>query len=174
MVKFRLLFDKDKEVKWLNEMTSNGWGFKKFIMGVYIFEKCEECEYVYDIDLLSSYNDYNNFKEFMIESNIEVMQRWYRWVYVRKINDYKGFELYSDTESKIEHYKRILGLFKIAFIIELICLFVEIGIPLIIKEMRTFNFFAISLIVFFALCIYGAYSKTEQKVEFYKIELENQ
>lgn len=110
----------------------------------------------------------------MKESNIEVLQRWYRWVYVRKINDYKGFELYSDTESKIEHYQRILNLFKVAFIVELVCFIFEITIPLITREMNAFNFFAISIIVFFAICIFAAYSKTAQKLEFYKNELENQ
>lgn len=33
MVKFRLLFDKDEEVRWLNEMANKGWGFKKFVLG---------------------------------------------------------------------------------------------------------------------------------------------
>ncbi|MGD1823673.1 MAG: DUF2812 domain-containing protein [Pleomorphochaeta sp.] len=172
MIKFRLLFDKDVEVAWLNEMSNNGWAFTKFILGFYKFEKCEESEYVYDIDLLSYYYDYDNFKTFMKESDIEVVQRWYRWVYVRKINDYKGFELYSDTESKIEHYQRILSLFKVAFIIELVCFLFEIGIPLITREMTAFNFIAISLIVLFAICVFGAYSKTQEKLKYYKNILE--
>jgi len=173
MVKFKLTFDKDEEVNWLNEMSNNGYSFKRFCLGFYTFEKCERGKYLYEVDMLNSFNEYSKFKEFMSEHDIEVMQRWYRWVYVRKLNDDTGFQLYSDTESKIAHYKRILGLFRVAFIIELVCLFVEIGIPLITKEMKMLNFVAISLIVFFAICIFGAYSKTKERIRNYEISLEN-
>lgn len=173
MHKFRLLFDKDEEVRWLNEMSNRGYAFKSFCLGVYSFEECEEGKYLYEIDLLNSFHEYNNFKEFMNEHDIDVMQRWYRWVYVRKINDDKGFQLYSDTESKIAHYKRILGLFKFAFILELCCLVLEIAIPLITGEMKMLNVFAISLIIFFTICIFGAYSKTKERVSNYELTLED-
>jgi len=134
MVKFKLIFDKDEEVLWLNKEANKDNAFRKFFLGFYFFEKGEEGKYIYDIDFLSSCKDFANFRKFMNDSNVEVLSRWYRWVYVRKLNDSKGFELYSDVESKIEHYHKIMKLFKAAFIFELVCLFVAIFIPLINKE----------------------------------------
>lgn len=168
MVKFKLLLDKDDEVKWLNEMANNGYAFKKFRLGFYFFEECEPSQYIYDIDLLSKVSQFGEFKTFMNEADVEVLSRWYKWVYVRKVNDSKGFELYSDVESKIEHYSRILKLFRFAFILELICLFVEIYIPYIERDMRFINLVFIAIILFCAICIFGGYSKTVEKIKFYK------
>lgn len=173
MVKFKLYLDKDEEVKWLNNEARKGNALKKFFLGFYFFDKCEEDEYLYDIDFLNSFNDYENFKNFMNESNVEVVSRWYRWVYVRKVNDYKGFELYTDLDSKIEHYTKIKKMFKIAFIIELICLFVEVIVPVIVSEMRFINFIYIALIAFFAIAIFGGYSKMDEKVKNFISQKEN-
>ncbi len=170
MIRFKLFIDKDKEVAWLNKEASQGNSFIKFFLGFYFFEKTEEDKYQYDIDLLTTYNDFDNFKSFMKESDIEVLSRWYKWVYVRKLNDNKLFELYSDLDSKIEHYQRIMKMFKVAFIIELICLFIEILVPLIENQMKLINFIFISLIVFFAIVLFGAYSKLSEKIEFYRLE----
>jgi hypothetical protein len=173
MVKFKLMYDKDEEVLSLNEEANKGNAFRKFFLGFYFFEKSEEGKYIYDIDLLSSCKDFANFRKFMNDSNVEVLNRWYRWVYVRKVNDSKGFELYSDVDSKIEHYHKIMKLFKAAFIIEVVCLFVEIFIPLINKRMEIMNFIFISIIAFFAICLYGAYTKMSAKAGFYKQQKDN-
>ncbi|MCY1150987.1 MAG: DUF2812 domain-containing protein [Pleomorphochaeta sp.] len=172
MIKLKFFLDKDEEVKWLNDQSRKGLALKKYILGFYIFDKCEEDEYVYEIDFLNSVSEYASFKEFMNENNIDVVSRWYRWVYLRKVNDYKGFELYSDLDSKIEHYQKIKTMFKIAFIIELACLFIEIIVPLITSQMRLINFIFISIIVFFSIVIFGAYSKIDEKINNYIIQKE--
>lgn len=167
MVKFKLFIDKDEEVKFLNEQAAKGNAFRKFFLGFYFFDKSEENKYVYDIDLLSKFTEYNSYKNFMKEANVEVVSRWYRWVYVKSLNRDKGFELYSDVNSKIEHYNKIKKMFIAAFIIELICLFVEIIVPLITSQMMTINAIFIALIVFFAIVIFGGYSQAKEKVNFY-------
>ena len=167
MVKFKLFLDKDEEVKFLNEEAQKGNAFKKFFLGFYFFDKTEENKYVYDIDLLSKVNEYNSYKAFMKEMNVEVIMRWFLWVYVKSKNTTKGFELYSDLDSKIEHYKKIKKFFFLAFIIELVCLCFEIIVPLISKRMLTINAIFISTIAIFAIVVFGGYIQAKEKVKFY-------
>jgi len=170
MIKFKLFLDKDEEVKFLNDQAAKGNAFRKFFLGFYFFDKSEENKYVYDIDLLSKFSEYESYKAFMKEANVEVVSRWYRWVYVKSLNSEKGFDLYSDIDSKIEHYNKIKKMFIAAFIIELICLFVEIIVPLITSRMMTINAIFIASIAFFAIAIYGGYSQAKEKVKFYLLE----
>ncbi len=128
MKKFRLYFDKDEEANWLNEMSMEGWAFKKFFLGVYTFEACEPGEYNYQIDLLNNWNgDKKDFASFMEESGVEVISQWYRWVFIRKKSSDGPLEMYTDEESKIAQYTRIKNFFSVALLIEVICFLVEVS-----------------------------------------------
>ena len=37
MKKFKLYFDKDKEEKWLNEMSLQGWAMREFFFDMFLF-----------------------------------------------------------------------------------------------------------------------------------------
>lgn len=127
MTKFRLYLDKDKETKWINEMAANGYALKKFFAGFYSFEKCEPGEYVYQIDFGSKmYSVSDDYREFMAENNIEIVCLWGYWIILRKRASDGTFVLYTDVDSSIEHYTKILKLFKAVTIIELICFLVEV------------------------------------------------
>ena len=107
MIKFKLYFDKDKETAWLNEMSSNGWSMNGFFAGFYRFEPCEKGKYTYQIDFgnkLFSVSD--DYKEFMAEADIEIVQTWGFWVFLRKLTAKGDFELYTDVDSQIDHYKK--------------------------------------------------------------------
>ena len=127
MIKFKLYFDKDKETQWLNEMSQKGWAMTGFFAGFYRFEPCEKGKYTYQIDFgnefLSVSDDY---REFMSDSDIEIIQSWGFWVFLRKLSSEGGFQLYTDVDSQIEHYKKIRNMFKAVTVIELICLFIEL------------------------------------------------
>ena len=126
MKKFRVYFDKDLEEEWLKEMSSQGWGFKKFFLCVYTFEQCKPNEYNYQIDLLENWDgDRENFSSFMEEAGVEVISQWYRWVYLRKKAVDGPFEMYTDAQSKIAQYSRIQRFFMIAMFIEIICFIIE-------------------------------------------------
>lgn len=45
---------------------------------------------------------------------------------IRKEADGEPFELYTDVDSRIEHYTKILKMFRVVTILELICMFVEL------------------------------------------------
>lgn len=127
MTKFRLYFDKDKETKWLNEMASNGWALTKFFAGFYTFTQCEPGEYIYQIDFGNKlFEISDDYREFMEENNIEVVCLWGYWIILRKKASDGEFILYTDVDSSIEHYTKILKMFKAVTIIELIGFMVEV------------------------------------------------
>lgn len=126
MIKFRLYFDKDKETEWLNEQAQKGLAMTGFFAGFYTFEKCEPGEYTYQVDFGEKFFSISNdYREFMEENGIEIVQSWGYWILLRKKASEGEFKLYTDVDSSIEHYTKIRNLFKIVTIIELICFFVE-------------------------------------------------
>lgn len=127
MVKFRLYLDKDEETAWLNEMAGKGYAMTRFAAGFYWFEKCAPGEYIYQVDfgnkLFSVTKDY---REFMEETGVEIVQTWGFWVILRKRASEGAFELYTDVDSSIEHYSKIRRMFKAVTILEVICFMTEI------------------------------------------------
>ncbi len=127
MIKFRLYLDKDKETEWLNEMSEKGWAMESFFAGFYTFKKCEAGKYAYQIDCGEKlFKVSDEYREFMQEAGIEIVQAWGWWVILRKLASEGKFELYTDVESSIEHYSKIRRMFKICIVIEIICLWMEI------------------------------------------------
>ncbi len=127
MVRFRFYCDKDKEQKWLNEMANKGFAVTNFFLGFYTFKPCKAGEYIYQIDLLSSWKKSNmNYKEFFSENNIEIAFTWFFWIALRKKSQDGEFILYTDNESKIEQYTKIKRLFLGASILEFLCFLMEL------------------------------------------------
>ncbi|ATW26706.1 DUF2812 domain-containing protein [Candidatus Formimonas warabiya] len=126
MLKFKLYYDKDAEEEWLQKMSSEGWALKKFFLGFYTFEPCEPGEYNYQIDLLDNWSGNKaDYASFMEDLGVEVIDQWWRWVYLRKKAVDGPFEMYTDVNSKIALYSKILNFFKIFLVIESICFFIE-------------------------------------------------
>lgn len=127
MKKFRLYLDKDKETTWINEMAKKGYALTGFFAGVYTFEACTQGEYEYQIDFGNKFFSVNNdYKEFMEENGIEAVCLWGYWIFLRKRASEGEFVLYTDVDSSIEHYTKILKMFKIVTIIELLCFLLEV------------------------------------------------
>lgn len=127
MTKFRLYLDKDKETTWINEMAAQGYALTGYCMGFYKFEESEPGKYTYQIDFgdkLFAVDE--NYREFMAENNIEIVSLWGYWIILRKLACDGEFELYTDVDSSIEHYTKILKMFKVVTIIELICFMMEV------------------------------------------------
>lgn len=127
MVRFALYYDKDKEEKFLNEMSGKGYAMTGFCMGFYHFDKCPPGEYIYQIDITEGlFRVSNDYREFMQEMGVEIVCLWGPWVILRKRAREGSFVLYTDVESSIEHYTQIRKTFKICGVIESICLFAEV------------------------------------------------
>ena len=126
MIKFRLYFDKDAEIDWLNGMARRGWGMEHFFMGFYRFEACEPGAYQYQIDFgKKPFSVDADYRAFMEENGVEVVQPWGYWIILRRPASEGEFVLYTDVDSAIEHYGKIRMLFKVVLIIELLIFMVE-------------------------------------------------
>ena len=122
----RLCWSYEKEEKWLNEMAAKGLALVDYSFCRYLFEKCEKGEYLYRIELLENKPEHPEsaaYISFMEETGVECVTTYMRWVYFRKKTADGAFDLYSDIDSKIKHYKRVFALFLWTAILEfLICL----------------------------------------------------
>lgn len=159
MIKFRMYWDKDKETKWLNEMAAEGWAMKRFFAGIFWFEPCEKGEFTYQIDFGDRCMGISeNYREFMWDMGVEIVQTWGFWVILRKPACEGEFQLYTDVDSAIAHYKKIRNMFKAVTILELVCALVELAIGV---SDGTIAAYVIACIAFaFALILANAALKT--------------
>lgn len=131
MIKFRLYYDKDKETTWINEMAEKGFAMTGFFAGFYKFDECEPGKYVYQIDCGDGFFSVsNNYREFMEEAGVEIVQKWGSWTILRKHASDGEFELYTDVDSQIEHYTKICKMFKCVTILELIGFLIEVFVTM--------------------------------------------
>ncbi|MBR5421234.1 MAG: DUF2812 domain-containing protein [Lachnospiraceae bacterium] len=127
MTRFRLYLDKDKEVEWLNRMSDEGYAMDSFFCGFYSFIPCEKGEWQYQIDIGHGFFFTNPaYKEFMKEMGVDIVQNWGPWVVLRRKAREGEFALYSDVDSQIAQYKKILLMFKIVTLIEFLILIAEL------------------------------------------------
>lgn len=127
MVKFKLFINKDEETEYLNEMAGKGYAMKGFAMGFYTFENCRPGEYIYQVDITEGlFRVSGDYRDFMREMGVEIVCLWGPWVILRKRAEEGPFVLYTDVESSIEHYQKIKKALKIAVILEIVCILMEV------------------------------------------------
>lgn len=105
--------DFEKEEKWLNEMAQRGMNFTDYRPFKYTFEKGAPGEYTYRLELLKelpSNPESKAYIDFMEENGVECVTTFMRWAYFRKKSSEGEFDIYSDMDSKIMHYKRVAAL----------------------------------------------------------------
>lgn len=128
MIRFRLYYNKDTETEWLNKMAADGWALTGFFAGFYRFEECEKGEYTYQVDLGDQlFSVSSEYRKLMEELGVEIVVLWGYWIILRKRTADGPFELYTDVDSQIEHYTKILRMFKVACILEIICMLIEVA-----------------------------------------------
>lgn len=122
-----------------------------FFLGIYHFEPCEQGEYIYQVDLLSSWSgNKKDFASFMEDSGVEVVSQWYRWVFLRKKASEGPFEMYTDNESKIKQYSRIRNFFSVVLIVEILCFIDELYFALQTKSFALWGFVGLIGIIILA------------------------
>lgn len=110
---WKYVMNYEKEEKWLNEMAAKGMHFVDFSPGRYTFEEGKPGEYIYRIELLDQLPgniESKAYIKWMEESGVECVASFFRWVYFRKRKIDGPFDLYSDFDSRIKHYKRVASL----------------------------------------------------------------
>lgn len=126
MTKFKLLFNKDEETVWINDLAAQGWAMRSFFGGFYSFERCQPGEYFYQIDFADKFGHLSrDYRDFMEEMGVEIVCQWGFWVILRRPAQEGPFELYTDVESTMEHYRKIRTMFKVVTAFEIICFFIQ-------------------------------------------------
>ena len=125
MIRFKLTFDKDAEQDWLNGLCAQCWAMTGFFAGLYTFTPCQPGEFIYQVDLLPGEGvrawRSGEYMDFMEETGVEVVQRWFRWVYLRRRAADGPFQIYTDVDSQIQMYRRIRKMFLWVFALECCC-----------------------------------------------------
>ena len=109
----KLFVNFEKEEKWINELAAKGLNLIDYSVARYLFEKGTPGEYIYRLELLDNLPNHPESKayiKFMEETGAECVSTYMRWVYFRKKASEGTFDLYSDYDSKIKHYKRVAAL----------------------------------------------------------------
>ncbi|WP_404348106.1 DUF2812 domain-containing protein [Sutcliffiella horikoshii] len=104
-----VFLDFEKEENWLNNMCKQGYALNKIANNYYYFEACEPGEFSYRIEFLKEETipEKDSYLEFMNEMEIDHIAAINRWQYFRRKTILGDFTIYSDIQSKIEHYQRI-------------------------------------------------------------------
>lgn len=100
----------EKEENWLNDMCAKGYALVDYSWCRYVFEDCKEGEYIYRLELLknpANHIESQKYIDFLEETGIEYVASYMRWIYCRRKSKEGAFELFTDLDSKIRHFKSV-------------------------------------------------------------------
>jgi len=175
---WKFFMNYEKEEAWLNDMSAKGLAFTDFFFCRYSFNTGVPGEYIYRIELLENSPTHQKSKQyikFMSENGVEHIASWLSWVYFRKKAEHGSFDIYSDIDSRIAHYKRIGMLFLCIAIAEICLGLSQLGhvlhyflsdIPLL--------YFSINLLAFvvalgFAVLLLFGWNSMRKRIEMLKL-----
>jgi hypothetical protein len=124
-------WDFEKEEKWLNSMSAKGMALTDYSWCRYVFTETPNNEYTYRIELLENWPTHAEsiaYIRFLEENGVECVATYMRWIFLRKKSSEGSFDIYSDIESKIKHYKRINVVWNTIICVEFIAGIMNLGI----------------------------------------------
>lgn len=98
----------EKELNWLNDMSRQGWALARASIFRYEFHQAVPGRYQYQLQLTNGIKQ--EYLDFLRDVGIECVGRCLNWIYLRRESDGTPFELFSDLDSVIRHLDRVLGL----------------------------------------------------------------
>ena len=172
-VEWKFYIDYEKEEAWLNSMSEKGFAFTDFFLCRYAFEDSGPGEYIYRIELLENlpgHPESRKYLNFMEENGVEYISSWARWVYFRKKASAGPFDIYSDIESRVAHYRRIATLFFVVMILEISLSIPQFSIWLDhvsggYRGGTTFNLGAGVLLLCLAAIFFNGWNSTRKKMK---------
>ena len=121
--KFFAIGEYEKEEEWINNMCSKGYALKDFKFCRYRFEKCVPNEYYYFLELLENLSSSPTQEDFLNyledEWSVEYVCHYRNWVFFRRKRMLGKFSLFSNVQSKIYYFRKILT-FRFLVVIALI------------------------------------------------------
>jgi hypothetical protein len=110
------LWQEDKEMKWLRQMSLNGWHLINSCIFVYTFVMGEPKDLVYYGDFKPIRNkDVDEYKEFFEDAGWRTICRQGNWFNFSSSADNKHGEVYSDNQSRLGKYRILLLMHVIIF-----------------------------------------------------------
>ena len=131
---WKAYWDYEKEEKWLNEMVAKGMVLTSYSWCRYVFEETSYNQYIYRIELLNhmpTHPESIAYLRFLEENGVECVASHMRWVYLRKDASEGSFDIYTDIDSKILHYKRIYTLWNALMLVSFISAILNLLIGII-------------------------------------------
>lgn len=119
----------DREEAWLEEMSRQGLHLRSLgLPGFYYFERGEPDDYAYRLDFNTSHKDRANYLTIFNDAGWEHLGKLGGWEYFRKQRKPgEVAEIFTDTESKIQKYTRLLIYLVIFFPIMIVLLISDPG-----------------------------------------------
>jgi hypothetical protein len=121
---WKAFWDYRKEEAWLNAMAAKGLSMTDYSWCRYVFEETEPGAYQYRIELLEQVPDHpesRSYLHFLEGTGVEVVAVYVRWVYLRQKTSEGGFELFSDTASRLAHGRKVTALYTALMTLEFLC-----------------------------------------------------
>lgn len=102
-----------REERWLNDLSAKGLAMYDYTWCRYVFEEAPKGEYIYRIELMehrAKHPESRKYIEFLEEAGVEFVASYLNWAYFRKKAADGPFELYTDFDSKLSHFRRVAAL----------------------------------------------------------------
>jgi hypothetical protein len=145
-------WEDEKEEDWLAEMSANGYHLKSIgIPGIYTFDAGASRNYVYRLDFNAGRKGYQEYLQIFQDAGWEHLCEYGSWKYFRtQAQGGEIPEIYTDNESKVKKYSRIM-------------LFLIIFLPIYTMMLRNLSkasglFYEIATVVFFLFMLIYAYA----------------
>ena len=106
----------EAEEDWLRQMSNEGWHLSHIVFPtIYQFNSGEAKDYVYRLDYRSHWKmEKEDYLQLFQDSGWEYLQEMAGWHYFRQLaHPGEQMEIYTDAESKIEKYRRLLAFLSI-------------------------------------------------------------
>ena len=103
----------EKQINWLNEMSKKGLHLTDVDFGKFVFEDGAPGEYAYRMEWLKEWPGHPRsvaYIHFLEEAGVEYVGSFKKWAYFRKKASEGAFDLFSDLDSRISHIKRLMTL----------------------------------------------------------------
>ena len=110
----------EKEEAWLRSMSQKGWHLSSIgLPCIYKFRAGEPRDYVYRLDYqIHKKGDQQDYLRLFRDAGWEDLGQMSAWHYFRKeAKEGEALEIYTDVESKVAKYKRVLALLALYVVI---------------------------------------------------------
>jgi hypothetical protein len=168
----KIYYDYEKEEIWLNEMSAKGMALTGYSWCRYVFTETANNEYTYRLELLENspkHADSIAYIKFLEETGVEYVAKYMRWVYLRKKSSEGAFNIYSDIESKIIHYKRINIIWNSVMWLEFVIALMNIAIGIL--DLSNLNIFISIAPILLGIGLLRAGSQNRKKIKKLKQEM---